>query len=154
MRRRYRCNACGTTFCSTKGTPYYRLQHRRSTFDEVATLSVEGVSKSAIARVKGLAWNTVDRWLERAAECCQQFNDKMIAGVDIEVYSQRGNTKLWTGRTGDDGVAAGTLSGSFQYDPYLVAKKDGDVAFTRLQQDVRGYWVGYYNRQPNSLWRV
>src|SRR4029453_18970799 len=26
------------------GTPYHRLQHRRSTFDEVATLSVEGLN--------------------------------------------------------------------------------------------------------------
>jgi transposase-like protein/IS1 family transposase len=81
-RRRYRCQACAKTFSSTKGTPYYRLQHRRSTFDEVAALSVEGVSKSAIARVKGLAWNTVDRWLERAAECCRRFNDQRIHGLD------------------------------------------------------------------------
>ena len=26
-RRRYRCGECGKTFSSTKGTPYYRLQH-------------------------------------------------------------------------------------------------------------------------------
>ncbi len=49
----------------------------------VAALSVEGVSKSSIARVKGLAWNTVDRWLERAAACCRQFNDQTITGVDM-----------------------------------------------------------------------
>jgi len=46
-------------------------------------LSVEGVSKSSIARVKGVAWNTVDRWLERAAACCRQFNDQTITGVDM-----------------------------------------------------------------------
>ncbi len=80
--RRYRCTSCGKTFCSTRGTPYYRLQHRRSTFDEVAALSVEGVSKSAIARVKRIAWNTVDRWLERAAACCRQFNDQTITKLD------------------------------------------------------------------------
>src|SRR5262249_13501137 len=55
--RRYQCQACGRTFCSTNRTPYYRLQHRRATFDEVASLSVEGVNKSAIARTKGIAWN-------------------------------------------------------------------------------------------------
>ena len=82
-RRRYRCTSCGKTFCSTRGTPYYRLQHRRSTFDEVASLSVEGVSKSAIARVKRIAWNTVDRWLERASECCRRFNDTTITGLDV-----------------------------------------------------------------------
>ena len=33
----------------------HRLQHRRGIFDEVAAFSVEGLSKSAIARVKGIA---------------------------------------------------------------------------------------------------
>lgn len=82
-RRRRRCKSCRVTFCSTKGTPYYRLQHRRSTFDEVAALSVEGVSKSAISRVKQIGWNTVDRWLERAAAYCKEFNDKTITGLEI-----------------------------------------------------------------------
>ena len=50
-RRRYRCVECGMTFSSTKGTPYYRLQHRRATLDAVVALRVEGVSISAVARV-------------------------------------------------------------------------------------------------------
>ncbi len=54
-RRRYLCRICGKTFCLNVGTAYYRLQHRRTTFDEVASLSVEGLNKSAIARVKGFA---------------------------------------------------------------------------------------------------
>jgi len=82
-RRRYRCLTCGATFCSTKGTPYYRLQHHRNTFDEVASLSVEGVNKSAISRVKGISWNTVHRWLERAAACCRRFNDRNTFGLEI-----------------------------------------------------------------------
>ena len=43
-RRRYRCGECGKTFSSTKGTPYYRLQHRRATFDVVIALRVEALS--------------------------------------------------------------------------------------------------------------
>src|SRR5512137_1260971 len=66
-RRRFRCQGCGRTFCRNRGTIYHRLQHRRVTFDRVAALSVEGVNKSAIARVQQIAWNTVDRWLEKAA---------------------------------------------------------------------------------------
>src|SRR5215469_5684475 len=58
-RRRYRCQVCEKTFCSNTGTPYYRLQHRRAAFDQVATLSVEGLNKSAIARVERIGWNTV-----------------------------------------------------------------------------------------------
>ena len=79
-RRRYRCGECGKTFSSTKGTPYYRLQHRRATFDGVIALRVEGVSISSISRIKGIAWNTVARWLEKAAQVCRRFNHRRIAG--------------------------------------------------------------------------
>src|SRR5215831_13094284 len=60
-------------FSTTTGTPYYRLQHCRSTFDRVASLSVEGLNKSAIARVNRISWNTVHRWLQRAAACCRRL---------------------------------------------------------------------------------
>src|SRR5262245_29553627 len=79
-RRRYRCQVCEKTFCSTTGTPYYRLQHRRDTFDQVARLSVEGLNKSAIARVEHIGWNTVDRWLEKARNCSRHFNDQELTG--------------------------------------------------------------------------
>src|ERR1019366_1643289 len=72
-RRRFRCKGCGRTFCRNTGTAYHRLQHRRAMFDQVAALSVEGVNKSAIARVQQIAWNTVDRWLEKAATSCRRF---------------------------------------------------------------------------------
>jgi IS1 family transposase len=62
---------------------YYRIQHRRSVFDEVVALSFEGVNKSAISRVKRVAWNTVDRWLEKAAMCCRRFNDGTIKDLDV-----------------------------------------------------------------------
>ena len=82
-RRRYRCRTCGKTFCSNAGTPYHRLQHRRATFDEVARLSVEGLNKSAIARVKQIAWNPVARWLEKAADSCRRFNERRIATLAV-----------------------------------------------------------------------
>ena len=82
-RRRYRCRCCGKTFCANTGTPYYRLQHRRATFDEVVALSVEGLNKSAIARVKQIAWNTVARWLEKAAHSCRRFNHRRIATLAV-----------------------------------------------------------------------
>ena len=83
-RRRYRCVGCGKTFSSTTGTPYYRLQHRRATFDTVVALRVEGVSLSAISRVEGLAWNTVARWLDRAAAVCRRFSQGRVAGFVVE----------------------------------------------------------------------
>ena len=82
-RRRFRCKGCGRTFCRNSGTVYHRLQHRRATFDEVAALSVEGVSKSAIARVQQIAWNTVDHWQEKAAAACRLFNHQRITKIQI-----------------------------------------------------------------------
>ena len=39
---------------------------------------------SSIARVEGLAWNTVARWLEKAADVCRGFNRKRMARVVVE----------------------------------------------------------------------
>ena len=83
-RRRYRCKACGKTFCSTTGTPYHRLQYSRSVFDEVVSMSVEGLNKSSIARVKKLSWNTVARWLKKAAEAACKFNHHMTQGYELK----------------------------------------------------------------------
>jgi len=94
-RRRFRCRTCGKTFCLNTGTPYHRLQHRRATFDEVATLSVEGLNKSAIARVKQIAWNTVHRWLQRAADSSRRFNDQKINGYAItELQADESRTMI------------------------------------------------------------
>jgi len=96
-RRRYRCVGCGKTFSSTKGTPYYRLQHRRATFDAVVALRVEGVSIAAIARVQGNAWNTVARWLGTAAQVCRRFNRETGFAVEEfqadEIRTFAGNKK-------------------------------------------------------------
>ena len=96
-RRRYRCVECGKTFSSTKGTPYYRLHRRRATFDAVVALRVEGVSISAIARVEGIAWNTVARWLERTAQVCRRFNHGRIIGFVVEEL-QAGEIRSFAGR--------------------------------------------------------
>ena len=82
-RRRYRCTDCGKTFSSNNGSPYYRLQGSRRSFDTVATMSVEGVSKASIARIMGIAWNTVARWLRRAAGAARRFNDRMTRGYEV-----------------------------------------------------------------------
>jgi transposase-like protein/IS1 family transposase len=82
-RRRFRCRGCGRTFCRNSDTVYHRLQHCRARFDQVAALSVEGVSKSVIARVQQIAWNTVDRWLEKAAAACRLFNHQRITKIQI-----------------------------------------------------------------------
>jgi len=41
------------------------------------------MNKSAIARIKRIAWNTVDRWLERASNWCRRFNDRKISKLSV-----------------------------------------------------------------------
>ncbi len=82
-RRRYRCKECGKTFGATTGTPYKRLQHTMHKFDRVAALRVEGVCKSAIARLEGLSWNTVARWQALAAAAAGKFNHLRTCGYDL-----------------------------------------------------------------------
>ena len=82
-RRRYLCKSCKKVFCSNTSTPYYRIHHSRNLFDEVCMLSVEGVNKSAIARIKHLSWNTVSRWIERACIAAKRFNRGMLKGFTL-----------------------------------------------------------------------
>ena len=53
----------------------------------MVALRVEGVSISAVARIEGLAWNTVARWLEKAAGGKTRLTWIFVA---IEVWS-----RLW-----------------------------------------------------------
>jgi transposase-like protein/IS1 family transposase len=102
-RRRYRCNSCGKSFCTNNGTPYYQLHCSRRDFDEVAAMSVEGVSISAIARIRGISWNTVARWLRRAAEASRTFNDimtkdyvlKEIQADEIQTFVNGKKDTMW-----------------------------------------------------------
>ncbi len=82
-RRRYLCTACGRTFCSTTGTAYHRLQHPRRAFDAVVALRVEGLSIAAIGRLERLSWNTVARWLTRAAAVASIFNSERTRGFEL-----------------------------------------------------------------------
>jgi IS1 family transposase/transposase-like protein len=82
-RRRYCCKKCGKTFCSTASTAYYRLHKSRKLFDEVAQMSVEGVSKSAISRIKGLSWNTVASWQQKAAKFATQTNENLLHDYEL-----------------------------------------------------------------------
>ena len=71
---------------------YQRLQHRRVTFDEVAALSVEGVNKSPITRAKQIAWDTVDCWLEKAAD---SYRPKMEAPTWGSFNLMTQDSNLW-----------------------------------------------------------
>jgi transposase-like protein len=86
-RRRYRCLTCGGTLSRRIDTAYYRLHCSSSTFDRVASLSVEGMSRAATARVEDDGWNTANRWLVKAAAFVRRFNH--IKTRDVEFNELR-----------------------------------------------------------------
>ncbi len=82
-RRHYLCKTCKKTFCSTKGTLYYRLHKSRRDFDEVVQMTVEGVGISSISRIKCFSWNTISRWQYLACQVAGEFNDHKLKGVEL-----------------------------------------------------------------------
>lgn len=82
-RQRYLCKTCKKTFCSTKGTPYYRLHISRSIFDEVVQMTVEGVGISSISRIKRYSWNTIASWQYLACQAAGEFNDLKLKGAEL-----------------------------------------------------------------------
>ena len=108
-RRRYRCKLCNKTFCSTYGTPYYRLHDRRSVFDEVVEMSVHGMTISSISQIKKMAWNTIARWLKVASNAAQRFNDQKLKNFvihelqadEIRTFIQNKRDVIWLYTTMD-----------------------------------------------------
>ena len=82
-RRRYLCKSCKKTFCSTKGTPYYRLHKSRLDFDEVVHMTVEGVGISSISWIKRLSWNTISSWQYLACQAAGEFNNQNLKDLEL-----------------------------------------------------------------------
>ena len=82
-RRRYRCLCCGRTFSRRTNTAVFGLWCSSRVFERVAHLSVEGMSRAAIARVEDIAWHTADRWLSKASALAQRFNNRHLDGVPL-----------------------------------------------------------------------
>ena len=108
-RRRYKCTICNKTFCSTYGTPYYRLHDRRSVFDEVVEMSVHGITISSISKIKKMTWNTIARWLKIASNGAQRFNDQKLKNFvihelqadEIRTFIQNKKHVIWLYTTMD-----------------------------------------------------
>ncbi len=103
-RRRYLCKTCEKTFCSTKGTPYYRLHKSRLDFDEVVHMTVEGVgtkkkpvwifvaievwSRIWISKVLGSRnYRNVKTLLNQVIDSCRIVNPFIFTTDGFEPYS-------------------------------------------------------------------
>ena len=74
----------------TKLLIYGLFQKGRVLAQDGSSLSESRVSAfSAISRIKGIAWNTVARWLEKAAQVCRRFNHRRIAWLRCQRASSR-----------------------------------------------------------------
>ncbi len=82
--RRLSCERCESTFSLTKGTAYYRLKKSHRLFDEVAEMSVEGIDRSTISRLKQISISTTYRWLRRASLAATDFNEKHLCDYEIK----------------------------------------------------------------------
>ena len=87
-RQRCLCKTCGRTFSANTGTAYAGLRCSRDEFDQVATMRVEGVSISAIARITGRSRSTIERWLERAAASAKRFEELADLFVRLGLLSE------------------------------------------------------------------
>ena len=86
-RTRLLCRTCGRTFCSRRGTAYYRLQRSRSMFDTFAAAFVEGASLASLSRTLRVAPATAARWLARAAQAARAFSaehDRVAAAAELQ----------------------------------------------------------------------
>ncbi len=85
-RRRYLCRGCGRTFTSRTKSAYLGIHLPSSKFDLVAHLSVEGMNRSAIARVVGVSRSTVVRWLDRITARARRFNEHHLKALKYANY--------------------------------------------------------------------
>jgi len=102
-RRRYICNACGKSFSFNKVSAYHRLRASKEKINYACHMSAEGVNISAISRILGHSWNTINRWLERARKACHYFQIKHLKGYElseiqadeIKAFTHANKKKVW-----------------------------------------------------------
>jgi transposase-like protein len=77
-KKRYRCNVCGHAFSQTKGTPFYRLHHKRELFTTVVKLLAKDCPRQAIVFAFGLDERTVADWEARAGIQCEKVHQHLV----------------------------------------------------------------------------
>ena len=81
------------------------------------------VNKSAISRVKGIAWNTVQRWLEREGGACRRFNDKNLVGSELSELQADEIRTFVGGKQEGAWIFAGIEVGSRLWSSTLVGRR-------------------------------
>ena len=84
--KRYKCEECGQSFTTSKGTLFYQLKTEPAKVILVLTLLVNGCPMQAIVAAFGYDQRTVRGWLKRAGQHCQQVHQYLVSqnGLDLE----------------------------------------------------------------------
>lgn len=82
--QRCRCQRCGRTFSSRRGTMFYRLRKEEWLVIQVVTLLAYGCPSQAIVAAFGLDERTVVDWQHRAGSHAQAFHEGQIRPLDLQ----------------------------------------------------------------------
>ncbi len=82
--QRYFCAKCQQTFTDTFDTLYYRRQVSEKDVRIVLQAHTEGSSLRGISRISGLAYDTVVRHVQAAAQKAQMVHNAQVQDVDTD----------------------------------------------------------------------
>ena len=83
--QRFKCQACGGTFSSRKGTPLYYIKTAIGEIEEVLWYLAEGVDLSVLVRRTGHKEETLAQWLNRMGEHSTRLHDLMFRELDLDL---------------------------------------------------------------------
>ncbi len=80
----YKCETCGKTFATTKGTGMYRLRKSWELHFLVLVLLSHGCPVQAIVAAFRLDERIVAGWLGKAGKHCERVHQHLVKAVDLE----------------------------------------------------------------------
>jgi len=83
-RQRRKCKTCGQTFTETKGTIFYRRRTPDEEIIETLAFLAEGNRVSSLTRVKGHKEDTIQEWLEAAAEHAEAVEAELLSQYRLQ----------------------------------------------------------------------
>lgn len=91
--QRYFCSKCQQTFTNTFDTLYYRRQVSEKDLRIVLQAHTEGSSLRGISRISGLAYDTVVKLVQAAAQKAQMVHNAQVQDVDTDAMAA---DELWS----------------------------------------------------------
>jgi hypothetical protein len=83
--QRFKCQACGGTFSSRKGTPLYYVKTATGEMEEVLWYLAEGVDISVLVRRTGHKEETLSQWLNRIGKHSARLHDLIFRELALDL---------------------------------------------------------------------